>query len=43
MGRQGYPYNNAKAESFIKTLKFEALYPMAFAEVVENSRLHRPI
>ncbi len=30
MGRRGNPYDNAKAESFIKTLKVEAVYPMAF-------------
>ena len=39
MGRRGNPYDNAKAESFMKTLKVEAVYPMAFetlADVVEN-------
>lgn len=30
MGRRGNPYDNAKAESFIKTLKAEAVYPMAY-------------
>src|SRR4249919_3298215 len=33
------PSHNAKAESFIKTLKVEAVYPMAyetFADVAEN-------
>ena len=30
MGRRGNPYDNAKAESFMKTLKVEAVYPMAF-------------
>ena len=30
MGRRGNPYDNAKVESFMKTLKVEALYPMAF-------------
>lgn len=30
MGRRGNPYDNAKAESFMKTLKLEAVYPMAF-------------
>ncbi|MCJ2054527.1 IS3 family transposase [Methylobacterium sp. J-070] len=37
MGRRGNPYDNAKAESFMKTLKVEGMYPMAFetfAEVV---------
>jgi putative transposase len=30
MGRRGNPYDNAKAESFIKTLKVEAVYPMTY-------------
>jgi putative transposase len=30
MGRRGNPYDNAKAESFMKTLTIEAVYPMAF-------------
>ncbi len=30
MGRRGNPYDNAKAESFMKTLKIEAVYPMDF-------------
>jgi transposase InsO family protein len=29
MGRRGNPYDNAKAESFTKTLKVEAVYLMA--------------
>ena len=39
MGRRGHPYDNAKAESFMKTLKVEAVYPMAyetFADVAED-------
>jgi putative transposase len=39
MGRRGNPYDNAKAESFMKTLKVEAVYPMAyetFEDVIEN-------
>ena len=39
MGRRGNPYDNAKAESFMKTMKVEAVYPMAYesyADVVEN-------
>jgi len=39
MGRRGSPYDNAKAESFMKTLKVEAVYPMAyetFADVAED-------
>ena len=30
MGRRGTPYNNAKAESFMKTLKVEAIYLMDY-------------
>ena len=30
MGRRGNPYDNPKAESFMKTLKVEAVYPMAY-------------
>jgi putative transposase len=30
MGRRGNPYDNAKAESFMKTLKAEAVYLMAY-------------
>lgn len=39
MGRRGNPYDNAKAESFMKTLKVEAVYPMdfqSFEDVVEH-------
>ena len=39
MGRCGNPYDNAKAESFMKTLKVEGVYPMAFetfADVLES-------
>lgn len=39
MGRRGNPYDNAKAESFMKTLKVEGVYPMAyetFAEVATD-------
>lgn len=39
MGRRGNPYDNAKAESFMKTLKVEAVYPMdyeTFADVVAD-------
>ena len=39
MGRRGNPYDNAKAESFMKTMKVEAVYPMAhetFKDAVEN-------
>ena len=30
MGRKGNSYDNAKAESFMKTLKVEGIYPMAY-------------
>ena len=30
MGRRGNPYDNAQAESFMKTLKVEAVYPMGY-------------
>jgi putative transposase len=39
MGRRGNPYDNAKAESFMKTMKVEAVYPMAyetFEDVIEH-------
>ena len=39
MGRRGNPYDNPKAESFMKTLKVEAVYPMAYetlADVVND-------
>jgi putative transposase len=39
MSRRANPYDNAKAESFMKTLKVEAVYPMAyetFADVVAD-------
>jgi putative transposase len=39
MGRRGNPYDNAKVESFMKTLKVEAVYPMAyetFADVADD-------
>ena len=45
MGRRGNPYDNPKAESFMKTLKVEAVYPMAyetFADVADDlPRIHR--
>ncbi len=41
MGRRGNPYDNAKAESFMKTLKVEAVHPMAF-ETFEDVAEHLP-
>ena len=35
MSRRGNPYDNAKAESFMKTLKVEAVYPMDY-ETMED-------
>jgi putative transposase len=35
MGRRGNPYDNAKAESFMKTLKVEAVYLMEY-EIFED-------
>lgn len=35
MSRRGNPYDNAKAESFMKTLKVEAVYPMALETLDE--------
>jgi putative transposase len=39
MGRRGNPYDNPKAESFMKTLRVEAVYPTAyetFADVAQD-------
>ena len=39
MGRSGNPYDNAKVESFMKTLKLEAVHPMrfeTFADVADH-------
>ena len=46
MSRRSNPYDNAKAESFMKTLKVEAVCPMAFetfddvADQYNHRRLH---
>lgn len=42
MGRRGNPYDNAKMESFMKTLKVEGVYPMAF-ERFEDVAEHLPL
>jgi putative transposase len=41
MGRRGNPYDNAKAESFMKTLKVEAVYPMGY-ESFDDAAAHLP-
>ncbi len=41
MGRKGNPYDNAKAESFMKTLKLEAVHKMGF-ETFEQVANHIP-
>ena len=41
MGRRGNPYGDAKAESFMKTLKVETIYPMAF-ETFDDVAEHLP-
>ena len=38
MGRRGNPYDNPKAESFVKTLKVEAVYPMAYETFADVAR-----
>ena len=38
MGRRGNPYDNAKAESFMKTLKVEAVYRMDYASFDDVAR-----
>jgi putative transposase len=35
MSRRGNPYDNAKAESFIKTLKYEGIHPRAYRSFAE--------
>ena len=44
MGRRGNPYDDAKAESFMKTLKVEAVYLMAYEtfEDVSSTRFTTP-
>jgi putative transposase len=41
MGRRGNPYDNAMAESLMKTVKVEGVYPMAF-ETHEDVAEHLP-
>lgn len=42
MSRRGNPYDNAKAESFMKTLKVEAVYPMALETFEDVATLLPP-
>ena len=42
IGRRGNPYDNAQAESFMKTLKVEAVYLMAY-ETFEDVTADLPI
>jgi len=42
MSRRGNPYDNAKAESFMKALKVEAVYPMAFETYADVATLLPP-
>jgi len=42
MSRRGDPYDNAKMESLMKTLKVEGVYPMAF-ETAEDVAAHLPV
>ena len=37
-----HPYDNAKAESFMKTLKLKAVYPMACETFAHITRLSEP-
>jgi putative transposase len=41
MGRRGNPYDNAKVENFMKTLKVEAVYLAAY-ETLEDVTAHLP-
>jgi putative transposase len=41
MGRRGNPYDNAQMESFMKTLKVEGVYPLAF-ETFDDVAEHLP-
>jgi putative transposase len=43
MGRRGNPYDNAKAESFMKTLKVEGIYPNGVRDTRRRRRKSSPI
>lgn len=38
MSRRGNPYDNAKAESFFKTLKYEAVYLWEYEDLADARR-----
>ena len=40
MSRRGNPYDNAKAESFMKTLKYEEVYRTEYRDFADARRLH---
>ena len=40
MGRRGNPYDNAKVESFMKTMKVEAVYLMDYETFQDVSNRH---
>src|ERR1700752_3068148 len=41
MSRRGNPYDNAQAESFMKTLKYEEVYRSEYRDLVEARRCIR--
>jgi putative transposase len=41
MGRRGHPYDNARMESLMKTVKVEGVYPLAF-ESEDDVAAHLP-
>jgi putative transposase len=43
MGRRGNPYDNAKAESFMKTLKVEAVYLMDYQTFEDAPPIFHPL
>ena len=43
MSRPGNPYDNAQAESFIKTLKYEEVHLFEYQNFAEAAWPHRPV
>jgi transposase InsO family protein len=41
MGRRGNPYDNPEAESVLKTLKVEAVFPMAYEPSMTSPTIFR--